>query len=166
MAVAAVGLGVLVYGALTVAGFSSDWVPVSTEGASLPAAALGGLGPQEATGARLFVQKDCFACHQIAGAGGRRGPQLGDVATRLSHDQIVTVILNGKGQAMPSFAGAFTPQELADRGAFLDPRRGPYGRADRGLSAEQASQRVRGGGNADRKRAGRGGPRRGRCSRC
>src|SRR4029077_15810839 len=72
MALAAVGLGVLVYGALTVAGFSSSWVPVSTEGASLPAAVLGGLGPQETAGAQLFVQKDCFACHQIGGAGGRR----------------------------------------------------------------------------------------------
>jgi len=125
MALAAVGLGVLVYSALTVAGFSASWVPVSTEGASLPAAVLGGLGPHETAGAQLFVHKDCFACHQIAGAGGRRGPELGAVAARLSHDQIVTTILNGKGQAMPSFAGAFTPQELADLVAFLETRRGP-----------------------------------------
>jgi len=125
MAVAAVGLGVLTYGALTAAGFASSWVPVSTEGASLPAAVLSGLGPAETAGAQLFVQKDCFACHQIGDAGGRRGPELGDVAARLSHDQIVTTILNGKGQAMPSFAGALTPQELADLVAFLETRRGP-----------------------------------------
>ena len=125
MAVAAVGLGVLAYGALTAAGFASSWVPVSTAGASLPAAVTSGLGPQESAGARLFVQKDCFACHQIAGAGGRRGPELDDIAARLSHDQIVTTILDGKGQAMPSFAGAFTPQELADLVAFLGSRLGP-----------------------------------------
>jgi ubiquinol-cytochrome c reductase cytochrome b subunit len=124
MAAAAVGLGVLVYGALTVAGFAASWVPVSTEGASLPPAVLGGLTASEAAGAQLFVRKDCFACHQIAGAGGRRGPDLGDVGARLSRDQIVTTILTGKGQAMPSFANAFTPQDLADLVAFLETRRG------------------------------------------
>jgi ubiquinol-cytochrome c reductase cytochrome b subunit len=122
MAVAAVGLGVLVYGALTAAGFASSWVPVSTVGASLPPAVLSGLSASEAVGAQLFVRKDCFACHQIAGAGGRRGPDLSDVAQRLSRDQIVTTMLVGKGQAMPSFASAFTPQELADLVAFLETR--------------------------------------------
>ena len=125
MAVAAVGLGVLVYGALTVAGFASSWVPVSTEGASLPPAVLSGLSASETVGAQLFVRKDCFACHQIAGAGGRRGPDLTTAATRLSREQIASTILTGKGQGMPSFADAFTPQELADLVAFLEARRGP-----------------------------------------
>jgi ubiquinol-cytochrome c reductase cytochrome b subunit len=123
MALAAVGLGVLVYGALTAAGFASSWVPVSTEGASLPPAVLSGLTAPEAAGAQLFVRKDCFACHQIGGAGGRRGPDLGSVGSRLSRDQIVTTILAGKGQSMPSFASAFTPQELADLVAYLETRR-------------------------------------------
>jgi ubiquinol-cytochrome c reductase cytochrome b subunit len=122
MAIAAVGLGVLVYGALTVAGFASSWVPVSTEGASLPPSALAGLTASQARGAQLFVQKDCFACHQIVGAGGRRGPDLSDIGARLSRDQIVTTILGGKGQAMPSFANAFTPAELADLVGFLRTR--------------------------------------------
>ena len=123
MALAAVGLGVLVYGALTAAGFASSWVPVSTEGASLPPRALAGLSASEVVGAQLFVRKECFACHAIEGAGGRRGPDLSDVARRLSHDQLVTTILSGKGQAMPSFAGALTPQELTDLIAFLETRR-------------------------------------------
>ena len=125
MAVAAVGLGVLVYGALTVAGFASSWVPVSIEGASLPPAVVSGLSASETVGAQLFVRKDCFACHQIAGAGGRRGPDLTTAATRLSREQIASTILTGKGQGMPSFADAFTPQELADLVAFLEARRGP-----------------------------------------
>ena len=40
----------------------------------------------------------------------------------LSHDELVTTILSGKGQAMPSFAGALTPQELTDLIAFLETR--------------------------------------------
>ena len=123
MALAAVGLGVLVYGSLTAAGFASAWVPVSTEGAALPPAVLSGLGAPEAAGAQLFVSKDCFACHQIGGAGGRRGPDLSHVAAQLSRDEIVSTILAGKGQAMPSFASAFTPQELADLVAYLETRR-------------------------------------------
>ncbi|MEA2661049.1 MAG: ubiquinol-cytochrome c reductase cytochrome b subunit [Chloroflexota bacterium] len=123
MAVAAVGLGVLVYGALTFAGFASPWVPVSTEGASLPPAVLSGLTASEAAGARLFIETDCFACHQVGGAGGRRGPDLSAVGARLTRDQLVTVILGGKGQSMPSFASALTPAELADLVAFLGTRR-------------------------------------------
>jgi ubiquinol-cytochrome c reductase cytochrome b subunit len=84
---------------------------------------LSGLGASEAAGAQLFLRKECFACHQVGGAGGRRGPDLDDVASRLSREQIVSTILVGKGQAMPSFASAFTPQELADLVAFLETRR-------------------------------------------
>jgi ubiquinol-cytochrome c reductase cytochrome b subunit len=122
MAIAAVGLGVLVYGALTAAGFASPWVPVSTENASLPPGVLSGLTASEAAGAQLFVRKDCFACHQIGGAGGRRGPDLSAVGARLSREQLTTTILGGKGQAMPAFASALTPAELADLIAFLETR--------------------------------------------
>jgi ubiquinol-cytochrome c reductase cytochrome b subunit len=122
MAIAAVGLGVLVYGALTAAGFASPWVPVSTENASLPPGVLSGLTASQAAGAQLFVRKDCFACHQIGGAGGRRGPDLSDVGARLSREQLTTTILGGKGQAMPAFASALTPAELADLIAFLETR--------------------------------------------
>ena len=125
MAVAAVGLGVVVYAALTAAGFASSWVPVSTEGAVLPPAVASGLDASGSLGARLFVRKDCFACHQIAGAGGRRGPDLSAVASRLSHDQLVLTILNGKGQGMPSFADALTPEEVAELVGFLETRKGP-----------------------------------------
>jgi len=124
MAIAAVGLGVVVYTALTIAGTAASWVPVSTEGAVLPPAVTAGLGAPESLGARLFVRKDCFACHQIAGAGGRRGPDLSVAGSRLSHDQLVLTILNGKGQSMPSFADALTPEELAELVAFLETRRG------------------------------------------
>jgi mono/diheme cytochrome c family protein len=53
----------------------------------------------------------------------RRGPDLSDVASRLSRDRIADRILNGAGGAMPSFASSFTPQELADLVAFLETRK-------------------------------------------
>jgi ubiquinol-cytochrome c reductase cytochrome b subunit len=95
---------------------------VSTENASLPPGVLSGLTASQAAGAQLFVRKDCFACHQIGGAGGRRGPDLSAVGARLSREQLTTTILGGKGQAMPAFASALTPAELADLIAFLETR--------------------------------------------
>lgn len=122
LALAAVGLGVVVYGALTVAGLASPWVPVSTEGATLPPAVLSGLSAEETAGARLFVSASCFACHAIGGAGGRRGPDLSTVGARRTADQLTTTILTGQGEAMPSFAGALTPPQLAELVAFLRTR--------------------------------------------
>ena len=124
-AVAAVGLGAIVYGALTVVGFQSPWVPVRADGASLPPAVLAGLDPARANGARLFVAKDCFSCHRIAGAGGRRGPDLSAIGSQRSAEQLTTTILNGAADAMPSFAGALGPQELADLVSFLTSRQRP-----------------------------------------
>ena len=117
-AIAAVGFGVIVYAALTVAGFSSPWAPVTTEGASLPAAATAGLDPVEQLGAQEFITKGCFACHAIAGAGGRRGPDLSAVAGRLGYDRLVTRILNGGG-GMPAYANTLTADEVEALARFL-----------------------------------------------
>ena len=110
-AVAAVAFGLIFYSALTVVGFAAPWAPVSTEGATLPAAVTAGLDPVEQLGARLFVAKGCFACHAIGGAGGRRGPDLDAVAGRLGYDRLVTRILAGGG-GMPAYANTLTPDEV------------------------------------------------------
>jgi ubiquinol-cytochrome c reductase cytochrome b subunit len=120
---AVVFIPLVAYAALTVAGLQSPWVPVLVADAALPRAVTAPLDPSARRGADLFVSKSCFACHQIAGAGGRRGPDLTTVGARLSHDRIVTRILTGGGGAMPAYAGSITPQELADLVAFLDSRR-------------------------------------------
>jgi len=122
MAIAAVGLGLIVYGALTIVGFQSPWAPLAAKGASLPTTVLAGLDPAERNGADLFLRKSCFSCHVLDGAGGRRGPDLSNISARRSRDQLATTILNGQGGAMPSFASALTPQELADLVAFLGSR--------------------------------------------
>lgn len=121
-AIAAVGLGVIVYAALTVVGFQAPWAPVVTEGASLPAAVTAGLGPSERAGADLFIRKNCFSCHAIGGAGGRRGPDLTAVGRRLSQDELVSRILNGGAAGMPAYASALTPAELAQLVDFLASR--------------------------------------------
>lgn len=117
-AIAAVAFGVIAYAALTVAGFASPWAPVATDGASLPAAVTAGLEPVESLGAHEFIVRGCFACHAIAGAGGRRGPDLSAVAGRLGYDRIVTRILNGGG-GMPAYASTLTPDEVEALARFL-----------------------------------------------
>jgi len=120
---AVVIIPLVAYAALTLAGFRSPWVPLLVADAALPQQVTAGLDAAPRRGADLFVSKSCFACHQIAGAGGRRGPDLTTVGARLSHDRIVTRILNGGGGAMPAYAGSLTPEELNDVVAFLDGRR-------------------------------------------
>ncbi len=121
-ALAVVAIPLVAYAALTIAGFRSNWVPVLDEHAALPAAVVADLDPTARRGADLFVSKSCFACHQIAGAGGRRGPDLSEVGARVPRDRIVTRILSGGGGAMPAYAGSLTPAELDDLVAFLETR--------------------------------------------
>jgi ubiquinol-cytochrome c reductase cytochrome b subunit len=124
-AIAVVTIPFVIYTALTIAGFSPTWVPVLGADARLPDAVTAGLAPSERHGAQLFIDKSCFACHQISGAGGRRGPDLTDVASRITRERIVERILNGGGGAMPSYAASMTPQELDDLVAFLETRHAP-----------------------------------------
>ena len=116
-AIAAVALPFIAYAALTVAGIASPWVP-KLEGGTLPASVTQGLGDAERRGADLVVSKACFACHAIQGAGGRRGPDLSHVASRMSRDQITARIATGGG-GMPAYAGSLTPAELDDLVTFL-----------------------------------------------
>ena len=116
-AIATVALPFIAYAALTVAGIESPWVP-KLEGGTLPASATQDLGDAQRRGADLFVSKACFACHAIEGAGGRRGPDLSHVASRMSRDQITARIATGGG-GMPAYAGSLAPAELDDLVTFL-----------------------------------------------
>lgn len=121
-AIAVVAVPLVIYAALTVAAYTPTWVPVLTANAKLPDAVTAGLTPQERRGAQLFVGMSCFACHTIDGAGGRRGPDLSTVASRVPRDRLVERILTGGGGAMPAYSGSITPQELDDLVAFLETR--------------------------------------------
>lgn len=54
-------------------------------------------------GALLFHDKGCEYCHEIHGQGGIRGPNLSNVANRMSAQQIERQILTG-GYNMPAYA--------------------------------------------------------------
>ena len=116
-AIAAVALPFIAYASLTVAGIESPWVP-KLEGGTLPANATQGLNETARRGSDLFVSKSCFACHAVDGAGGRRGPDLSHVASRMNRDGITARIATGGG-GMPAFAGSVSPSELEDLTAFL-----------------------------------------------
>jgi ubiquinol-cytochrome c reductase cytochrome b subunit len=121
VAIAAVALPFIAYASLTFAGLESPWVP-RLEGVQLSRSVTEGLDPHARAGADLFVAKSCIACHQIASAGGRRGPDLSHVAARLSREQIIARMASGGG-GMPAFAGSLTPGELDDLATFLQTRR-------------------------------------------
>ncbi len=123
-AIAVVAIPFVAYAALTVAAYTPTWVPEMSAQARVPDAVTAGLAASEGHGAEVFVQKSCFACHTIGGAGGRRGPDLSDVGARMPRDRIVQRILSGGGGAMPAYAGSISPQDLDDLVKFLGTRTG------------------------------------------
>jgi ubiquinol-cytochrome c reductase cytochrome b subunit len=58
----------------------------------------------------------------VAGYGGKRGPDLSDVAGRMSPDQITARITNGSPN-MPAYARVLTPEETRAIMTFLGTRR-------------------------------------------
>ena len=74
--------------------------------------------PLERQGALVFQDKQCRNCHEIGGQGGRRGPELDSVATRLTEDQLVRQVLQGGGN-MPAYGNALSPAETTALVAFL-----------------------------------------------
>lgn len=118
-AVATVIVAVTALVVLTIYGAKSPWSP---QFAARPLveqvpATLGADSP----GARVFFNKGCIYCHDIAGDGGHRGPDLSRVGDRLNEDQLIIRINNG-GHNMPAFAGRITRDELTALVAFLKSR--------------------------------------------
>jgi ubiquinol-cytochrome c reductase cytochrome b subunit len=108
-------------------GWSADPVPVHF---------VEGTTPLERQGAVVFQEKQCRNCHSIGGVGGQRGPELDDVATRLTEDQMIRQVLLGGGN-MPAYGSTLSPAETTALVRFLDTMHADYQR-----QAGDASRRV------------------------
>jgi ubiquinol-cytochrome c reductase cytochrome b subunit len=121
-----VGVLVLIFallglGILTHLGNTSPWSPVMDAWSALPVPAkrLEGKSPLVRQGALVFQLKQCRNCHALGDEGGRRGPALDDVATRLTHDQLIRQVLQGGGN-MPAYGANLSPAETTALVALLE----------------------------------------------
>jgi ubiquinol-cytochrome c reductase cytochrome b subunit len=78
--------------------------------------------PRQLMGAAVFQNKSCRNCHAIDGVGGRRGPDLTDVGTRLTYDQLIDQVSNGTpgGGNMPAYGKQLSPAEMTTLVSFLE----------------------------------------------
>ena len=112
---------VLVVTALAAQGVMSPWSPIMDAGTALPTPVpyVRGRAPLELQGALVVQNKQCRNCHSLAGEGGRRGPALDGVATRLTRDQLIRQVLQGGGN-MPAYGKNLVPAEVNALVAFLE----------------------------------------------
>jgi mono/diheme cytochrome c family protein len=83
---------------------------------------LGSLGPagDAAAGARTFAEKQCIACHSLAGRGGTRGPKL-DGYARYASPIYLTASLWNHGQKMArSMEAVHVPRPVLDKNDIAD----------------------------------------------
>jgi ubiquinol-cytochrome c reductase cytochrome b subunit len=101
-------------------GLTSPWSPVMDAWSRLatPVAYVENRSPLELRGAIVLQAKQCRNCHALAGEGGRRGPALDGVATRLTRDQLIRQVLRGGGN-MPAYGTNLSPEEVTALVAFL-----------------------------------------------
>jgi len=108
--------------ALVSLGTAAPWSPNLADNLALPAEVKQSLSPTAAQGAGVFEQRGCINCHQIAGVGGQRGPELSQVGGRLSANELTWRILNG-GRNMPGYGTILSPEETSALVEFLSSRK-------------------------------------------
>jgi ubiquinol-cytochrome c reductase cytochrome b subunit len=141
---------VLMIGIMTISGNLAGWSP-RFNATMLPANLIGApSNSQIAKGAALFHTQSCEYCHMIEGHGGIRGPDLSDVGSRLTPQDITIRIMNG-GDNMPAFAPNLTPIQLNDLVAFLSSRTGYNGKSAGASAHNQAIGPVHSGARTSSK---------------
>jgi ubiquinol-cytochrome c reductase cytochrome b subunit len=113
-----------VLGALTYQGVTSPWSPQMTawSGDPIPEDLVRSGSPLGLQGALVFQNKNCRNCHALMGSGGRRGPDLTAVGTRLTRDQLIDQVSNGTpgGGNMPAYGKQIGPAEMTALVEFLE----------------------------------------------
>jgi ubiquinol-cytochrome c reductase cytochrome b subunit len=120
-----------VLGVLTYEGATAPWSPQMTawSGEPVPIDIIEHASPVQLQGAAVVQFKNCRNCHAIDGLGGKRGPDLAGVGTRLTYGQLVDQISNGTpgGGNMPAYGKQVSPVEMTAMVEFLSALR-PRGR--------------------------------------
>ncbi len=110
-------------GVLTYEGVRSPWSPHMTawSGAPVPIEIVKESTPLELQGAVVLQNKNCRNCHALDGVGGKRGPDLNGVGTRLTRDQLIDQVSNGTpgGGNMPAYGRQISPAEMEAVVAFM-----------------------------------------------
>src|SRR4030095_7512123 len=120
VAVLSVLLIILTVVSLAALGLIVPWSPGMEAGSGIPTPVGYGMGPTplELQGALVLQNKQCRNCHSPGGEGGRRGPALDGVATRLTRDQLIRQVLQGGGN-MPAYGKNLAPEEVTALVAFM-----------------------------------------------
>jgi ubiquinol-cytochrome c reductase cytochrome b subunit len=120
LAVLAVLLLLISLAAFNQLGTYAPWSPVmdAWSSAPVPPKLLEGRSALERQGAVVFQAKQCRNCHALGNEGGQRGPALDTVATRLTEDQLIRQVLQGRGN-MPAYGKNLSPAETTALVAFL-----------------------------------------------
>jgi ubiquinol-cytochrome c reductase cytochrome b subunit len=98
----------------------SPWSPEMNAWSAepIPENLLKGRTALERQGALVFQGKQCHNCHSLGDKGGERGPALDSVAARLTGDQLIRQVLQGRGN-MPAYGNSLNPAETTALVAFL-----------------------------------------------
>ena len=129
VAVLSVVVMVTVLAVLTYYGATEPWSPVmgAWSGDPVPEKLVKASTPLQLQGAVVLQNKQCRNCHALEGSGGRRGPDLSGVGTRLTRDQLIDQISNGTpgGGNMPAYGKQIRPAEMTALVDFLVSLRPP-----------------------------------------
>jgi ubiquinol-cytochrome c reductase cytochrome b subunit len=127
--------------ALTYEGVRAPWSPDMNAWTAdpIPVRIIKQSSPIELQGALVFQYKNCRNCHALDGEGGHRGPDLTDIGTRMTRNQLIDQISNGTagGGNMPAYGRQINPAEMTAVVDFLVSLRPegqlPAGSGDRSL---------------------------------
>ena len=120
LAVLTVAVTAVVLGIFTHLGSTTPWSPVMNAWSSdpIPVETIRTCTPLERQGALVLQYKQCRDCHALGGVGGRRGPDLDSIASRMTEDQIIRQVLQGGGN-MPAYGNSLSPAETRALVSFL-----------------------------------------------